>query len=137
MFDFQPGDRVLDLDAGDGQGSRDLALQVPQGVLVGLVAGLDLLHQARANCRDLDNVFFVEAEPHQIPWKEDYFSHAIGRQLLTAAALREVYRVLAEGGRIFLPVGEESTLHEVGFVDIKTADGWLTGRKARPTTAAG
>lgn len=137
MFDFQPGDRVLDLDAGDGQASRDLALQVPQGVLVGLVAGLDLLHQARANCRDLDNVFFVEAEPHQIPWKEDYFSHAIARQPLTAAALREVYRVLAEGGLVFLPEGEKSDLHEAGFVEIKTTDGCVAGRKPRPTTAAG
>lgn len=137
MFDLQPGDRVLDLHAGDGLASRDLARQLPMGVLVGLVAGLDLLHQARANCRDLDNVFFVEAEPHQIPWKEDYFSHAIGRQLLTAAALREVYRVLAEGGRIFLAEGEESGLRDAGFVKILTAAGWITGCKTRPTTAAG
>jgi len=137
VFGIQPGDRILDLNAGDGQASRDLAVQVPMGVLVGLVSGLDLLHQARANTRELDNTFFVEAEPHQIPWKEDYFSHAIARRQLDAAALREVYRVLAEGGLVFLPVGEESMLHEAGFVDIKTADGWLTGRKARPTTAAG
>ena len=117
--------------------SDTLAVQVPMGVLVGLVSGLDLLHQARANTRELDNTFFVEAEPHQIPWKEDYFSQAIARRPLDIAALREVYRVLAEDGQIFLPVGEESTMREAGFVDIKTADAWLTGRKARPTTAAG
>ena len=137
MFGIQPGDRILDLHAGDGQSSRDLALQAPQGVLVGLVSGLELLHQARVNTRELDNTFFVEAEPQAIPWKEDYFSHAIARRPLDGAALRDVYRVLAEGGRVFLPEGEESTLHEAGFVEIGTTEGWLTGRKPRPTTAAG
>jgi ubiquinone/menaquinone biosynthesis C-methylase UbiE len=137
VFDLRPGDRILDLHAGDGQASRELALQVPMGVLVGLASGLDLLHQARSNTRDLDNTFFVEAEPREIPWKEDYFSHAIARRPIDGPSLREVYRVLAESGRIFLPEGEESDLREAGFVDIKTADGWLSGRKERPTTAAG
>jgi len=137
VFDFRPGDRVLDLHAADGQASREMALQLPEGVLVGLVSGPDLLHQARANTRELDNTFFVEAAPSEIPWKEDYFSHAIARKPLTAAGLREVYRVLAEDGLIFLPAGEESVLHETGFVDIKIAGDWLTGRKPRPTTAAG
>jgi ubiquinone/menaquinone biosynthesis C-methylase UbiE len=137
MFDIQPGDRLLDLDAGDGRPAHELAAQVPYGVLVGLVADRESLSQARAHCRDLDNVFFIEATPAEIPWKEDYFSHAIARRVLQPAELREVHRVLAEGGRAFIAAGAAASLEAAGFADVETRQGWVTGRKTRPTTPAG
>ena len=137
MFDLQPGDRVLDLDAGDGRAAGELADQLPRGVLVGLAADGESLSRARAHNRDRDNAFFVEATPEEIPWKEDYFSHAIARQRLAAAALREVYRVLSEDGRLFLADGQEACLREAGFVDVEILEDWVIGRKPKPTTAAG
>lgn len=141
MPQIRPGERILDLHAGDGRLSHDLARQAREGVLVGLTATPDLLSQARANNRDLDNTFFVEASASEIPWKEDYFSLAIARGPLDTPALREVLRVLAPEGEVFLPAGDETALMETGFLEVRTvqegSETWLIGRKKHPTTSAG
>jgi ubiquinone/menaquinone biosynthesis C-methylase UbiE len=113
---LSPNDRVLHYPCGDGALCRQIAALVPLGVVIGLDSD-DNVRAARVASRDVDNVMFVPCDGHEIPWKEDVFSHVIvGNQDLP---LREIVRVLAEGGRAFLESGE------------------IIATKEHPTTAAG
>jgi ubiquinone/menaquinone biosynthesis C-methylase UbiE len=116
LTDFSPNDRILHYPCGDGSLCRKIAALVPLGVAIGLDAD-DAVRAARAASLDVDNVMFIPCDGHEIPWKEDFFSHVIvGNQELP---LREIVRVLAEGGRAFLETGE------------------LIATKEHPTTPAG
>lgn len=102
-----PHDRILDLGCGVGWASRRLARMAPEGLVVGVDISDEMVRQARAASRDLENVMFLTGEAAEIPWKEDFFSHALSVEAFyyfpePAAALREVYRVLAAGGRFFM-----------------------------------
>jgi len=113
---ISPKDRILHYPCGDGSLCHQIAALVPLGVVIGLDSD-DNVRAARAADRDVENVMFVPCDGHEIPWKEDFFSHVIaGNQDLP---LREIQRVLAEGGRAFLDSGE------------------LIAVKDRPTTSAG
>ena len=114
---LRSNDRILHYPCGDGSFCRAIAELVPLGVVIGLDPGDDNVRAARAAARDVDNVMFVPCDGREIPWKEDFFSHVVvGNQDLP---LREIQRVLAEGGRAFLESGEFITAKE------------------RPTTSAG
>ena len=97
---IQPGDRILHLRCGDGAIARQLAALVPLGVVVGVDPDDDQVRAARAASTDIENVLFVNAGIEEIPWKADYFSHALLDQAFSE--MGEVYRVLAPSGKVFL-----------------------------------
>ncbi len=102
-----PRDRILDLGCGDGWTCRRLAAMAPEGLVVGLDVSDEMVRLARIASRDLDNVIFLNVGVTRIPWKEDFFSHAISVEAFyffpdPRQALREVLRVLAPSGRFFM-----------------------------------
>ena len=116
ILSLAPNDRVLHYPCGDGSFCREIAALVSLGVVIGLDSD-DNVRAARAAAREVENLMFVPCDGHEIPWKEDFFSHVVvGNQDLP---LREIERVLAEGGRAFLDSGQ------------------IIAVKDRPTTPAG
>jgi ubiquinone/menaquinone biosynthesis C-methylase UbiE len=116
LLAISPNGRILHYPCGDGSLCAEIAALVPLGVVIGLDTD-DNVRAARAAWCDLDNAMFVPCDGHEIPWKEDFFSCVIvGNQDLP---LREIQRVLAEGGRALLDSGQ------------------VIAAKDRPTTSAG
>ena len=103
-----PDDNVLDVGCGAGWLSRLLAEQVPEGRVVGMDVSDEMIRRARRNNADLENAMFVVGEAEEIPWDANFFTRAISvevRLLLArsrARALREIFRVLREGGSAWL-----------------------------------
>ena len=91
-------DRVLVYPCGDGTLCRELAAQVPLGLVVGIDPSEDAIRAARAAARDIDNIMFVWMDSSEIPWRDGFFTHAILKG--TPPEMNEVHRVLAEGGHL-------------------------------------
>jgi len=96
-------DNVLDLGCGAGWLARLLAEQVPEGRVVGVDVSDEMIRRARRNNVDLENAMFVIGEAEEIPWDASFFTHAISVEAAyywpdPRAALREISRVLREGG---------------------------------------
>src|ERR1700733_6808242 len=98
-----PEDNVLDLGCGAGWLVRLIAEQLPEGRVVGIDVSDEMIRRARRNNSGLENAMFVVGEAEEIPWDAHFFTHAISVEAAyywpqPRAALREIYRVLREGG---------------------------------------
>jgi len=110
----QKGDRVLDVACGTGIVARLVADRVgPTGAVVGVDLNPGMLKVARAVCsRGSDSSRLIEwreASADKLPFPNASFNVAycqLGLQFFAdrAAALREMHRVLAAGGRLALMV---------------------------------
>jgi len=119
------GARVLDVACGTGVVTRLLPARVGSG---GRVVGLDLnpnmLATARAATAGLP-IEWLEASVQAIPLPDDAFDLVLCQQALQffpdkPAALREMYRVLAPGGRLHLAVWR-STAYCPGYAALERA----------------
>jgi ubiquinone/menaquinone biosynthesis C-methylase UbiE len=102
-----PADNVLDIGCGAGWLSRRLARLVPEGRVVGMDISDEMVRRARRAAADCDNVLFVAGGVEAIPWEANFFSHAISVESAyywpdPAAGLKELFRVLHEGGSAWL-----------------------------------
>jgi ubiquinone/menaquinone biosynthesis C-methylase UbiE len=108
---LRPGDRVLDVACGTGVVARHAARQLGGG---GRVAGLDInpgmlaVARAAAAAEGLA-IEWREGDAQAVPFGDGSFDVVFCQQALQffadrAAALREMRRVLAEGGRLALSV---------------------------------
>ena len=102
-------ENVLDLGCGAGWLSRLLAEQVPEGRVVGVDISDEMIRRARRNNLDVENAMFVIGEAEEIPWDATFFDHAISVEAAyywpdPLAALREIHRVLREGGSAWMLV---------------------------------
>ncbi len=108
---IRPGDRVLDVACGTGVVARVAAERAGDS---GRVAGLDVNGGMLGVARSLPPpagapVEWVEGSAHALPFPEDAFDVGLcqlGLQFVPdpAAALRELRRVLAQGGRAAVSV---------------------------------
>ena len=100
------GRRVLDVGCGDGAYALTAARQGAQ--VVGVDASLPMIGAARARARDAAlDVQFEPADAAALPFEHDRFDVVLAVTVLcfvpdAAAALREMSRVLAPGGRLVL-----------------------------------
>ena len=107
MMQVQPKDRVLNLGCGAGWATRQLARLASQGLALGLDASDEMVRLARRQSVEIENVMFMIGSAAAIPWQEDFFSLLLSvdsafRWPDLKAATREIFRVMAPGGRIFI-----------------------------------
>ncbi|MDT5017714.1 MAG: arsenite methyltransferase [Mycobacterium sp.] len=104
----QPGEHVLDLGCGPGFYVTELLEQVG---INGSVTGTDvsgaMLAVAANRVHGHENVAFHEADATALPVPDGAFDAAVAVQVLeyvpdVAAALAEIHRVLAPGGRVVI-----------------------------------
>src|SRR5208282_837025 len=122
---LKPGDRVLDLSCGEGWATRLLSEAVAGGE--GMAAGLDIseemIARARASSRELENVLFAIGTADEIPWRDEYFDRVLCIESFyyypdQEAVLRELYRVLVPGGRLFILINlYKENPHSLGWVE--------------------
>jgi ubiquinone/menaquinone biosynthesis C-methylase UbiE len=107
---LRPGERVLDVACGTGVVARHAVERVGAG---GTVVGVDInpgmLAVARPATRDVAAATWHEASADKLPFPDETFDVAfcqLGLQFFPdkAAALREMRRVLAPGGRLLVNV---------------------------------
>lgn len=119
-----PEDNVLDVGCGAGWLARLIAEQVPEGRVVGLDISDEMIRRARRNNLDLENTMFVIGEAGEIPWDANFFTHAISVEAAyywpdPRAALREIHRVLHEGGSAWVLINyyrENAHAHQWGEI---------------------
>jgi ubiquinone/menaquinone biosynthesis C-methylase UbiE len=100
-------DRILDIGCGEGWATRMLAGLAPEGSVIGLDVSDEMIHRAREQSAAYENALFLWASAEQIPWQEDFFTKVLAVEALyyvedTERALREMYRVLAPGGSVWI-----------------------------------
>jgi arsenite methyltransferase len=119
---LETGERVLDLGCGAGTDTLVAAQMVgPEGRVVGIDMTPEMLAKARAAAAELGsaNVELLEAEAERLPFPDGSFDVVISNGVIDLipdkdAVFAEIFRVLAEGGRIQVadvtiqnPVSEE------------------------------
>jgi len=97
---------VLDVGGGMGRLSRALAGSV-QGKVVMTDISMDMLKLVVKNSDGSNNIDLINADAHQLPFKDKSFDCVAGLDLLChlekpAKALREFHRVLTDNGMLIL-----------------------------------
>jgi len=107
VFDFlaiRPGDRVLDAGCGRGFYLNFLRVLHPEADVVGVELDRPLLTVARSAVPGVD---LVNADLYHLPFRDAAFDKVVFSEVIEhvpddAAALGELYRVLAPGGALAL-----------------------------------
>lgn len=95
-------DRILLLDIPPERELVAIARILSRGVLVG-IGDAYTVDRARAALADFDNVMFIEADPRQIPWRDQFFTVIVIPEHMreaASAAQVELKRILAPEGRL-------------------------------------
>lgn len=114
---------------GAGEGDRVLFLYIPplavldavsarvrHGIIVCLGAR-DAVYEARKAGVHLSNTMFIAADLDEIPWQEGFFNWVLEDGAPSEAAVcREMVRVLAPGGRLWLGSLEVEPFLAVGLL---------------------
>jgi len=96
--------RVLDVGCGSGWATRLIAENAVNGHVVGIDISDEMIALARSSSGDFSNVDFRVASAEALPFTDEEFTHAFSMESLyyysnLSAALREIYRVLADEGQ--------------------------------------
>src|SRR5712692_2296344 len=107
----RPGERVVDIACGTGIVARTAAGRIGNS---GRVAGVDLNPSmleaaARASAGSRPSIEWLEAKAESVPFEDESFDVVLCQQGLQffpdrSAALREMRRLLAPGGRVLISV---------------------------------
>ena len=105
LMDLRPEDRVMDLGCGAGWATRLLARE--SGSVVGLDVADEMIRMARETSREFGNVRYVVGSASRIPEADDSFDRVLSVESFyyyadQGLALKEIFRVLAPGGRLFI-----------------------------------
>jgi SAM-dependent methyltransferase len=106
MLEIEPGDRVLDVGCGPGNFTRDFARAAGDGLVVGLDASRTMLASA-VESGGPANIAYVRGDASALPFREETFDAVCCFAALylieePMAAIDEIARVLAPGGRVAL-----------------------------------
>jgi ubiquinone/menaquinone biosynthesis C-methylase UbiE len=106
MLDLGPGDRVLDVACGPGNFTRRFAEAAPEGLVVGIDASATMLARAVDEGAPPE-VAYVRGDAENLPFADETFDAVCCFAALylieePLAAIDEIVRVLAPGGRVAL-----------------------------------
>jgi arsenite methyltransferase len=106
-MNIQPRERILEIGCGEGWASRMLARLVPEGMVAGLDAADEMIHNARLQSAANENLIFIWGEAEAIPWQEKFFTRVLCVEAFyyfeqPEQAAREIFRVLAPGGSVWI-----------------------------------
>jgi len=107
LMNIQPTDRILDLGCGTGWASRRLARMASAGEVVGLDVADEMLHRAQEASSDFNNIRYVWGSAENIPAIDGLFTKVLSVESFyyyadQNKALRELKRVMAPGGQLFI-----------------------------------
>jgi ubiquinone/menaquinone biosynthesis C-methylase UbiE len=107
MMDLQPNDRALDLGCGTGWASRRMARIVKSGEVIGVDVADEMLRRAEASSKEFNNVRYLWGSAESLPLPDNHFSKVLSVESFyyyddQGAALDELRRVMAPGGRLFI-----------------------------------
>jgi SAM-dependent methyltransferase len=97
--------RVLDLGCGSGWASRLIAEKAILGKVIGIDIADEMVQLAADSSKQFSNVEFRVASAESLPFSDGEFTHVFSMESLyyysnMLTAVTEVYRVLADGGKI-------------------------------------
>ena len=100
--------QVLDVGCGSGWATRLMAERATSGRIVGIDIADEMVQLAADSSTGFTNTEFKVATAENLPFRDREFSHAFSMESLyyysnMLAALREIYRVLDDGG-VFVTV---------------------------------
>jgi SAM-dependent methyltransferase len=106
MLSIERRDRVLDVACGPGNFTRDFARAASDGLVVGIDASASMLDVAVRDTAS-DNVAYLRGDASTLPFRDGSFDAVCCFAALylieePLAALAEIVRVLAPGGRVGL-----------------------------------
>lgn len=104
---IEPAHNILDVGCGAGWLSKLLAARATEGRIVGMDVSSEMIRLARRACVAIEHALFIEGTAEQIPWEANFFQRAISVESSyywpdPAHALREIFRVLADGGSAWI-----------------------------------
>jgi ubiquinone/menaquinone biosynthesis C-methylase UbiE len=111
LMDLRPGDRVLDLGCGAGWATRLMARRVEDqdgsGQVIGLDVSDEMIRRAQAMPSDFENISYVCGSAQKIPGPDNFFDKVLSVESFyyypdQERVLRELFRVMAPGGRMFI-----------------------------------
>jgi ubiquinone/menaquinone biosynthesis C-methylase UbiE len=107
LMNIQPSDRILDLGCGTGWASRPLARMANAGEVVGLDVADEMLHRAEEASSEFNNIRYVWGSAENIPALDGLFTKVLSVESFyyyadQNKALRELKRVMAPGGQLFI-----------------------------------
>lgn len=104
LMDIPADARVLDLGCGSGWASRLMAEKAPRGKVIGIDISDEMVQLAADTAIEFSNIEFKVASAEGLPFNDNEFTHVFSMESLyyysnMLAALKEVNRVLGNGGR--------------------------------------
>ena len=111
LMELAPGQHILDLGCGAGWATRLLSKAASQVGATAQVVGLDvsdeMIRLAHESSDGIDNIEYVCGSASQIPWQNDFFDRVLSVESFyyypdQELALKELYRVMAPGGLLFI-----------------------------------
>jgi len=117
LMNIQPTDRILDLGCGTGWASRRLARMASAGEVVGLDVADEMLHRAEEASSDFNNIRYVWGSAENIPALDGLFTKVLSVESFyyyadQNKALRELKRVMAPGGQLFILINLYKDNHD-------------------------
>ncbi len=134
-LEIDASDRILAMSVPPAEAVAGIAARLERGGLVSL-GSRDDVFEARRVARDLGNVIFHPGPPEEIPFDDAYFTKVVDFRREwddPAAVAREISRVLVDGGRLYLPRGDEGPLVAAGLRVVTSSEAVLVlERPERP-----